>query len=230
MATNYKYSKELMIMGRPTLHVIKTKISNICTETICRPLADTSYFGINGGFFSSSNYKDTPTSSRSICVDRTENNVNLVVKGKKIAKNYHYNGTSSNSISRKTAVIYTSGGKKKMTYMYAKQSKDIITKYPTYSQIIGGNDYSLDAWGAKAYHAPLSRTVLAWDNSNAYLIVTDIPQTIPSLKNYIKHLGLSTTNSIVLDGSGSTSMKCKEFTKNGDKRYIFNMIRIINMN
>lgn len=129
MATNYKYSKELMIMGRPTLHVIKTKISNICTETICKPLTDTSYYGINGGFFESSNYNDIPKGSRSICVDIAENNVNLTIKGKKFAKNYNYNGTSTKSISRKTTVIYTSSGKKKMAYMYAKQRKDIVYIY-----------------------------------------------------------------------------------------------------
>ncbi|ODG91544.1 hypothetical protein BED47_07785 [Gottfriedia luciferensis] len=230
MATNYKYSKELMVMGRPTFHVIKTKISNICTETICRPLTDTSYYGINGGFFESSNYNNIPTGSRSICVDITEKNVNLTVKGKKFAKNYNYNGTSSKSISRKTAVIYTSSGKKKIASMYAKQSKDIISKYPTYTQIIGGTDYSSDSWGGIAYNIPTNRTVLAWDNTYVYLIVTEIQQSIPSLKNYIKALGLNPTNSIVLDGSGSTSMQCKEFTKKGKERYIFNMIRLINKN
>ncbi|MCA1204123.1 hypothetical protein [Priestia flexa] len=58
MATNYKYSKELWLNRRPQLHVIKTKISNICTETICKPLTDTSYYGINGGFFDSRDYQE----------------------------------------------------------------------------------------------------------------------------------------------------------------------------
>lgn len=100
----------------------------------------------------------------------------------------------------------------------------------TYTQIIGGTDFSSDSCRGLAYNVPTNRTVLAWDNTYVYLIVTEIPQSIPSLKNYIKALGLNTTNSIVLDGSGSTSMQCKQFTKKGKKRYIFNMIRLINKN
>lgn len=50
MATNYTYSSELWMMGRPFVHMIKTPLSNICTETICKPLTSTSYYGINGGF------------------------------------------------------------------------------------------------------------------------------------------------------------------------------------
>ncbi|WP_430509883.1 phosphodiester glycosidase family protein [Gottfriedia solisilvae] len=182
---------------------------------------------MNGGFYASDNYKNTPSSSRSICADLAENGVSITVNGKTVTKNYNYNNTSANPISRKTAVIYTSNGEKKMAYMYAKHRNDIAAKYPSYSQMIGGNDYSLDAWGEKAYYVPLSRTVLAWDATNAYLIVTDIAQTISGLKEKIAQLGLSTTNSVVLDGSGSTAMRCSEFTKKGDERHIFNMIRLI---
>ncbi|MFP3669881.1 hypothetical protein SB717_32745 [Priestia sp. SIMBA_032] len=226
MATNYKYSKELWLNGRPQLHVIKTKISNICTETICKPLTDTSYYGINGAFFDSRDYHKTPNASRAICVDTGESGKKITVGGKTFYKNYNYNNTSSNPISRKTAVIYTVSGTKKMTSMYAKTRDNVAAKYPKYNQIIGGMDYSSKAWGTKAYSAPTQRTVLAWSGSYAYLIVTEVAMSIPGLKKAVEQLGLNSANSIVLDGSGSTSMKCKEFVKKGDKRHIFNMVRL----
>ncbi|WP_010096081.1 hypothetical protein [Ornithinibacillus scapharcae] len=68
--------------------------------------------------------------------------------------------------------------------------------------------------------------MLAFKGSNAYLIVTDIASTIPDMKSYVEQLGLDPFNSIILDGSGSTAMKCKEFTKKGGERHIFNMIRL----
>ena len=124
-------------------------------------------------------------------------------------------------------VIYaTSTGLKAATYRYVDNINSILSEFPNAEQIIGGTDYNLDSWGEKAYYLPTQRTVLAWDGVTAYLIVTDIPQTIPGLKANIEQLGLNPSNSIILDGSGSTAMKCKEYTKKGGERHIFNMIRL----
>jgi hypothetical protein len=71
---------------------------------------------------------------------------------------------------------------------------------------------------------------LAWSAPYAYLIVTDnlVSTTIPDLKSYVEQLRLDPRNSIVLDGFGSSSMKCAEYEKKGESRHIFNMIRLIN--
>ena len=229
MATNYTYSAELWLQGRPTLHVIKTHLTNICTETICKPLTDTSYYGINGGFFPSDDYDTTPTGSSSICVDVSEIGNKITVNGKTFSKNHNYNlDSKGNRISKKTMVIYKDviSGAYKAAYRFTDSRYTISDEFPTFTQIIGGTSYTLEAWGDKAYYVPLQRTVLAWKGSYAYLIVTDIPQTIPGLKTAIEQLGLDPSNSIVLDGSGSSAMQCKEKTKKGSERHIFNMIRL----
>lgn len=229
MATNYTYSSDLWMMGRPGVHIIKTPLSNICTETICRPLTDTSFYGINGGFYNTKDYDNTPESSSSICVDVNEIGNTIRVNGKTFSKNHNYNlNASGNKTAKKTMVIYKDAitGLYRATYRFTDSRYTISNEFPNFEQIIGGTTYTLEAWGTKAYYAPLPRTVLAWKGSYAYLIVTDIPKTIPDLKNVVEQLGLSPSDSIVLDGSGSTSMQCKEFTKKGGERHIFNMIRL----
>lgn len=228
MATNYTYSSELWMMGRPFVHMIKTPLSNICTETICKPLTETSYYGINGGFYNTASYDQTPSSSSSICVDVSEIGNSITVNGKTFAKNHNYNLNSSGAqTAKKTMVIYKdANGSYKATYRSTASRYTISNEFPQFEQIIGGTTYTLADWGEKAYYAPLQRTVLAWKGQYAYLIVTEVLMTIPDLKNAVEQLGLDPSNSIVLDGSGSTAMQCKEFTKKGGERHIFNMIRL----
>lgn len=229
MPTHYTYSKELWLSGRPMVHMIKTPLSNICTETICKPLTNTAYSGINGGFYDTVSYDQTPTGGRSIAYDKAEGLNTITVNGKTFDKNYYYNGVPTNQVSRKTMCISKSStGVYSAGYKYAKTVSEMKAAFPNAEQIIGGNDYNLDSWGSKAYYAPIQRTVLAWKGSYAYLIVTEVGALVSDMKNYVTQLGLDPVNSIMLDGSGSTAMKVPEFTKKGDERHIFNMIRLKN--
>lgn len=228
MATNYTYSSELWLQGRPRVHVIRTLLSNIRTETICKPLTATSYYGVNGGFYHGASYDTTPERSSSICYHKADVGKTITVNGKTFNKNYNYNISASGSrIKKKTMVVYgTSTGLNAATFRYVDNKDTILSEFPNAEQIIGGTDYNLESWGEKAYYLPTQRTVLAWDSVAAYLIVTDIPTNIPGVKSNVEQLGLNPANSIILDGSGSTAMKCKEYTKKGDERHIFNMIRL----
>lgn len=70
-------------------------------------------------------------------------------------KNYLWNETASNPISRKSAVIYRdSNGIAQAGYMYARNASEVFELYGSgnVEYIIGGNDFNLESWGATSYY------------------------------------------------------------------------------
>lgn len=77
------------------------------------------------------------------------------------------------------------------------------------------------------------RTVLAWDAVYGYMIVTaNMSVNIPTLKRHMEVMGYSPFNSVILDGSGSTSMRVAIddiiywYGSPTHNRYIGNMVRV----
>jgi len=219
----------------PRMKVIKTKLDNIRTETILRPLSETKDTGINGGFFEADEgYDAPPTKGNSICWNKYDEGDEVTYEGRTLNEIYKYNGTSSKQISRKTAVIYEDGNKTKAAYMYARKLSDVLDRYPEATNVIGGISFNSNDWSTLAYHGPAPRTVFAWDDEYAYLICVPDAISVPNLKESIEHIGLSPTDAIVLDGSGSSCIQVhddddgldKKFSFYGENRYLFNIIRV----
>jgi len=237
MPTNYDYYTLEGYTGEttwgPRMKIIKTKLDNIRTKTILRPLSTTSDTGINGGFFEADyGYDDPPTKGNSICWNKYDDGDEVTYEGRTLPEIYKYNGTSTNQISRKTAVIYEDGSTTKAAYMYARKLSDCLDRYPTATNVIGGISFNETDWSSLAYYGPAPRTVFAWDDNYGYLICVPDAISVPTLKASIEHIGLRTTRAIVLDGSGSSCIQVdddddgldSDFSFYGENRYLFNAI------
>ncbi|UFJ62318.1 MULTISPECIES: hypothetical protein [Brevibacillus] len=217
----------------PEMIIIKTKLDNIRTETILRPLSKTDYTGINGGFFAADSYDEPPTEGRSIAYNEFDEGDKVTYKGRTLPEIYEYNGTAKNQKSRKTAVLYEKKGTIKADYMYARNLDDVKARYDNITNVIGGTSFAESDWSPLAYQLPTYRTIFAWDDTNAYLIAFTDPVTVPHAKQSIEFIGLDPKNAIVLDGSGSTSIQVyddgnrkKNYCFYGEDRYLFNIVRV----
>lgn len=210
-------------------HVIRTGINNIRTETILKPLSETNFTGINGGFFTGPSYDQPPTAGRSIAF-HIEDAGRLASGSTSVYRNWNYNGSSTNYKRHKTLILRNNAdGTIAPQFQYVAKANDVLNQYSNVRQIIGGRDYNSENWSTTAYNVGTRRTVLAWTATQAYLITSTSAINIPDLKRAIELMGLSPTNSIILDGSGSTSM---QVTSNsnlnllGEDRHLFNCIRL----
>ncbi|SFS49585.1 phosphodiester glycosidase family protein [Paenibacillus sp. 453mf] len=244
MAVHYSYSQKLgspppFAAYGPRMQIIKTHLSNIKSETILRPISTTSYMGINGGFFrpvSDDAYNVPPAQGSSIAYCPEDENKTVSYQGRTLARNYNYNGNSStNPIARKTMVVYTnSSGSTKAAYVYAATLGEVTSRFSNIKTVIGGNSFASADWSPTVYNLPAPRTAIAWDSSdNAHLIVVPDAINIPLLKSSIEYIGLNPENAVVLDGSGSSSLRVQvdgSYSKSfyGENRHIFNMIRLRN--
>lgn len=235
MPSWYSLSKRTIYLNPSEVYyfnVITTPINNIRTETILKPVVDTNYTGINGGFYQSDNgYQNPPTRGSSIAWHIDD--IGEVAPGNSsLYKNHIYNEGAADQTLRKTMYLYTDvGGNIQADWMYARNRDEVLNNTSGVRQIIGGNDYNSESWGGpiSGYNASLHRTALAWDSTNAYLIVSTTSLTIPKLKESLEQMQYNPVNSIVLDGSGSSSMNVttdSSYNVPNDERYVFNMIRL----
>lgn len=212
---------------------IKTPISNIRTEVIKKPVSATNYIGINGGFNSQGNGIE----GRSISFY----NPAMVTDGSTEIHNFN---SKENPIKKPesiyslpTFVTYYDKDLKttKAEIISAKSMNDIYNHFKNLdhndhhhhsNQIIinaiGGKGYDINHWGGrkKAYFEDtLRRTILAYKEENgtiyAYLIITTSFVTVERLKLHVEKLGFKKDEHILLDGSGSTSMRAKIKKHNG---------------
>ncbi|MEI4624112.1 hypothetical protein KFD70_28450 [Bacillus pfraonensis] len=204
--------------------IIKTPIDNIRTEVIKKPVSATNYIGINGGFNDQSNGTVEP---RSI----SYYNPAMVTDGSTEVSNF--NSTSNperfpNTIaSRSTFVTYYDKNEKrtKATIIPAASLDDVFKQFAPHQEVInaiGGKGYDINHFrGSKKDYSqtPLRRTILAYKEENgtvyAYLIITQSFVTVERLKLHVEKLGFKENENIMLDASGSTSMRAKIKKFNG---------------
>ena len=216
--------KTLNIGGADYVYaIINTDIALVRPTIINKRLIDLSAVGVNGGFFASDDYNQPPTGMRSISYWKRDPNF------------YSYNGTQEEQIARKTFVSYPDNfGIYRATYMITSNLNEVLNFYPNARAVIGGNTYNINAWGSIAYYFATFRTVLAWTETNAHMIVSvNRIVNIPTLMDHIEFLGYSPQYSIVLDGSGSTKMRVHnknynriEYYGSNENRYIGNVVRV----
>lgn len=218
-----------------TVRLIDTYLENIETQTILRPLADTHYIGVNGGFFDSNNYFKPPTSGSSICYTKGLDGKMVEYDGVKRVANFHENQYKDKPVSRKTMFIYkASGNRISVAYRYVTHVDELRREFDVL-YAMGGTDYSKDSWGSD-YTDKLNRTVVAWTKpvvgvqTRVYLIQVWFV-SIPELKTVLYNLNLDPEYSVVFDGGGSSNIKYYENGKLVCKgllnRYLYNIIRLI---
>ncbi|KML00559.1 phosphodiester glycosidase family protein [Rossellomorea marisflavi] len=201
--------------------VIETPLNNIKSEKINKPISSTSYSGINGGFFDG-DYNSPPDRPDSISWSYNDQGT---------GKNYDYNGSPSNQVSRKTFVVYQEGNFYFGATMYARNISQVKSKYPQVREVIGGIGLNKSDWGSDtAYYGPTARTFMAYDGGGSkrfgYLIICPTRINVPAISSILLQLGLDPDDAVVLDGSGSTSMSIPGYKYNGENRYISNMVRL----
>ncbi|WP_313641729.1 phosphodiester glycosidase family protein [Paenibacillus sp.] len=229
MPTTLPYTLEFResVGGQTKFAIIKVPLSRVKPEIINTQMQQTPHIGINGGFFAAANgYNQPATGLRAISYWKGDSNY------------YSYNGTSSSQVSRKTFVSYLdSSNNTRATYIYAKNLNEVLANYPTAQAVIGGMDYNRSSWTSDiistGYDFAAWRTVLAWDGTYGYLMVTNgTSVTVSNLKLALEEVGLNPANSIVLDGSGSTAMRVVQndaihwYGSPTHERYIGNMVRV----
>lgn len=230
--SNHEFKQYTVYINTNTIvpvNEIITNLGNVETVEINKPLAQTSYIGINGGFFAARNgYNNPPTEGSSISFN---NGVIHCKNNKGNPRDEH----DTSPISKKTLIIYKWRGQYKATYRYIKtldEAFDIFGK-SNVVQVIGGTDYNLSGHEYKGYFGPTGRSVIAWKDNKIHLITIPGKYTginIPGLKKAITAMGLDPEQSIVLDGSESACMQAKDsygtWQNIGGYRHIFNAITL----
>ncbi|QTL52624.1 hypothetical protein [Priestia aryabhattai] len=219
--------------------IIKTPVDNIKTEVIKKPVSETKYIGINGGFYapsydSSIDYDEYRPCSISYYNPNDYNPNENELEKEDLNKNSMFNRSSKNGppVSRPTLVTYYDKKlrKTKAEIIPAESMKKINDHFKNLDETDHYHDYSnqviINAIGGKGYNIKhfrnskkdysentLRRTVLAYREENgtvyAYLMVTKSFVTVERLKLHVKKLGFKENESILLDGSGSTSMQAE---------------------
>ena len=121
--------------------------SNIKPVIINKPVVDTTYYGINGGYFLSDDYSEAPTGGVGIHWNKGESG------------NHEYNGTSSSdAISRGTFFTFNDGGTIKAGIWRAKSVTDLKNQLGTsvdFLCMIGGGDLALSFFYKSANRAKI---------------------------------------------------------------------------
>lgn len=226
---------------------IETRVENIQTETVLKPLKDTGAIGINGGFFDSEkmlgplpNYWKPPSSGSSICYTKGLDGQMAECEGIKRSKNFHENQFKDVPVSRKTMFIYDThehGGRISIAFRYAKHIDELKENWDVL-YAVGGNDYNESSWGSN-YNERDDRTVVAWTKPKVgvptYVYLFQVDNiTIPELKVFIKstNLDLDPFNSVIMDCGGSSSIqyhnnKGKLVHTGIQNRYLYNIVSLI---
>ncbi|MEH6986113.1 hypothetical protein, partial [Priestia megaterium] len=281
---NYDYYLQTTkyLFDTVSLRVIKTPIDNILTEVIKKPVSETNYIGINGGYYVPSaperkdykkvkpcsmtyfnpggstigyNYNGCPGKERSLPTFVTYYDKNLkktkaeIISAKSIDDiNNHFKNLDKNNHSHHSnqVIINAIGGKgfDLEHYGFYSVTWDDFSDLESFSKKLGRNFQSKMQYMSPQ---PTRRTVLGFQEEEgktyAYLMITLEGVSIEGLKSRLKKLGFDETNCIILDSSGSSSMRV--YDKDNEKwevdigtepfssapdanRFSYNMIRVIN--
>lgn len=219
------FTYEKRTVNGMAIHIINTKIANIETETILKPLANTSYSGINGGFFDAKSYSKPPTSGSSICYNNQDVGKYVTVEGVKRIANFHENQQNDKAVSQRTLTIYKSGSNIKAridNLTHVNQAFKLVGQSNVIN-CIGG--YSPELTGSSIASG---KAAIAINGSNAYLLFA--PGVTQKLFNTMLDTGLgrgiTRSNTVMMDGSGSAGMKNGSQYIGTERRYIYNCIRV----
>lgn len=205
-----------------TLYLIRTAASNIILPDVNnKNIGDTTYYGINGGFFD--------FSTRAILSVTVVNDVPSG-SGVKLDKNYG-TGWYNEKYARGTMVY--DGARNTLSVRVVKSAGEISVTDRNNYWAQGGVSMSLndDAnWfsiatqqnlPAHSTTATSRRAALVYGDSNVWLVITPNEVTTTTFREAIKTKVATTASSrdaIFLDASGSAQMRSCERTYRGDNR------------
>ncbi|WP_243526663.1 hypothetical protein [Bacillus pseudomycoides] len=237
--TFYKKTTTSPHVELQTFYILKTPINNIRTEVIKKPVSETKYTGINGGFYAPSyiseldysEYKPYNISyyNPDKVTDGSDeiNEINgLHRKGEDAEKEEEKNEPKPYSLP--TLVTYYDKDLQKTKAKIIKvknldEIRDHFKDIPNLELInaIGGKGFKEEYWGGEGfdekfknyYAGPARRTILTFEEDEdkgivyAYLIITANDVAVQTLIPHLESLGFNKENCILLDGSGSSSMR-----------------------
>ncbi|MCQ6557711.1 hypothetical protein [Paenibacillus mendelii] len=205
------------------LHVIRTSPSNVTLEAITDNVADTPYFGVNGGFF-----YEGALLSMAVVND-------VPVKGN---RNAYGSGGQNAKYARGTLVWDEALGS--FSLQVVQHTDEIIVTDRSRYWAQGGvsmlpaNDAAWEMQtAAEQLPAPGERrlrTGAVYDaEQTLYLIVSETKATAGEFRAAVLELGGKGqwVDGIFLDGDGSSQMRCAEAILHGDHREVFQMIRLL---
>lgn len=231
--SEFRYSYQSFSHSGLKFHVIKTRLDNIETQTILRPVANTSYTGINGGFFddTSGDYSKPPSSGSSICYNFEDVGKYVTVNGITRIANFHENQNNDKPVPQRSLIIYRSGGTVKSAIKNLTHVKEAFSIYGESNilNVIGGISPNITT-GSAAY--PVKKAAISAVGNYAYLIYCTAASQVSFNVALEAGLGLGAgidiSNTVMLDGSNSACLKVgtKYYGSSIEKRYIYNMIRV----
>lgn len=205
------------------MHVIRTNPSNVTLTAITDNIADTAYFGINGGFF-----YEGALLSMAVVNDAP-------VKG---GLNEYGSGGQNAKYARGTLVWDEATGR--LSVQVVQRTEQIIVQDRNRYWAQGGVSMlpaDQEAWERQAAAEMLPaadekrlRTGAVFDDTQSlYLIVSETKATAEEFRTAILEMGGKGqwVDGIFLDGDGSSQMRCAEAVLPGDRREVFQMIRLL---
>ncbi|WP_268626821.1 phosphodiester glycosidase family protein [Paenibacillus alvei] len=242
-AGNYTYKKvtKTVEKGSVVLHIIETSPSNIKFETLneTKALKDTSYIGINGGFFTSGNTE--PSTNKIKTHNIAINNGAPIIpaikgKEKEVANNGWYN-------MGKSGTIIWDHKSKKFIYGVVGNGWDVNTLvgHSNYwaqggiSMAIGDKNWRTTANGEGLNKfqpdSKTKRTGMVYSGSKVHLIVSDQGETASDFRAAIEKEYGSSAKGIFLDGGGSSELRAvndkdKAITVTGTTRKLVQIITV----
>ncbi|MDQ0063889.1 phosphodiester glycosidase family protein [Paenibacillus harenae] len=247
MAINYSYFEQ------GPFRVIKTHVSNLKNVVIKKPLCDTSYYGINGGFFAepAGGYGTPPTTPLSI----------NWFKGQTTGV-CTYNGPSATDTRQRGTLVTFYDTATSKTLSVITRAKDIneikqdLGANLDYRNIIGGGSLALnlsnsawktlhedqEKWSVYGTLAITERSAIGLKVENgqhiAFLLISKNGnnESLYSMRDTLKELGCF--DGIFLDGSGSAQMQVHangaliqdRGSDGAPGRYIYNAVTLANTN
>lgn len=206
------------------LHFIKTSPNNIILKAISSNVTSSGEYGCNGGFFYDG-------SQLSIAV-----NNDMPVRG--VPSGYG-SGWFNEKYARGTLVWDKASMKYSIQVVSSVSDIEVADRSQYWAQ--GGISMSLQDdvnWksivndqGMPNVDGKTYRTALVWNSGlNIWLVTTSTACSAEQFRLAIKkNVGNGTlVDGIFLDGGGSTQLKCKEYSDNGDGRSVVQAVCLIN--
>lgn len=218
----YAYGRAIASNGM-TLHFLRTRPADVQPAVVNDNVALSSYYGINGGFF-----YGTDLLSIAVVNDAPVNG-----EGGKYG-----NGGANVKYARGTLVWDGVSDKLGVQVVGSASEIDVADRSRYWAQ--GGISMNLgrdDLWAeqAAAEHAPFAdedrlRSAAAYDEEgNLYLIVSESKGSLASFREaVVERIGESRlVDGIFLDGDGSSQLRSREASLEGDGRPVVQMLRIM---
>jgi len=222
-ASKYEYMTTKASNGFE-LHILKSLPSNITLELIGKNVANSDYYGINGGFF----FEDDLLSI-------------AIVNGYPVAGTKKEYGSGYENVKYPRGTLTWDGAIDKLSVQVVAKASELKVTDPNRFWAQGGISMGIgrdDSWHQQAAleNAPFPdesrlRSAMVYDNKGIlYLIVSSTKGTLAQCRDAILETvgDGQLVDGIFVDGDGSSQLQAAETVLPGDNRPVVQMVRLIN--